>query len=389
MKKVLIVILLSVNIINAQKNEYLGIVKDSETLLPIEFVNIYFESESNNNSTGSISNELGEFTVRNNEDKASFSHINYESLTIKLDKGFNEILLKPKTFILDEIIISTISAREYLNNIIKDSEKKITKNTLLKSYCREIVKIDNEFTKFSDALVDYYIKKGNGKSKILLRESRVFDNGNIDSLDNSGINEVNTVFKLRDYVKNAYDFDVLEEILEDKNYEFERKLKKEENGKEYEYIEIIPNIERKKLLFKGYIIIDIKSKNILEYKIQTSENHLKYAKLTNILIAKFKINNSLKWSKFKMFNNKYVLTYNKKQLELQIKIGKKINSDFNFNSDLFVYEFIENVEIPKKGYKKNTIYDAGTNYKEEFWEKYNFFPLTESQQNFIKIAKEK
>ena len=389
MKKVLIVILLSVNIINAQKNEYLGIVKDSETLLPIEFVNIYFESESNNNSTGSISNELGEFTVRNNEDKASFSHINYESLTIKLDKGFNEILLKPKTFILDEIIISTISAREYLNNIIKDSEKKITKNTLLKSYCREIVKIDNEFTKFSDALVDYYIKKGNGKSKILLRESRVFDNGNIDSLDNSGINEVNTVFKLRDYVKNAYDFDVLEEILEDKNYEFERKLKKEENGKEYEYIEIIPNIERKKLLFKGYIIIDIKSKNILEYKIQTSENHLKYAKLTNILIAKFKINNSLKWSKFKMFNNKYVLTYNKKQLELQIKIGKKINSDFNFNSDLFVYEFIETVEIPKKGYKKNTIYDAGTNYKEEFWEKYNFFPLTESQQNFIKIAKEK
>jgi len=389
MKKVLIVILLSVNIINAQKNEYLGIVKDSETLLPIEFVNIYFENESNNNSTGSISNELGEFTLRNNEDKASFSHINYESLTIRLDKGFNEILLKPKTFILDEIIISTISAREYLNNIIKDSEKKITKNTLLKSYCREIVKIDNEFTKFSDALVDYYVKKGNGKSKIVLRESRVFDNGNIDSLDNSGINEVNTVFKLRDYVKNAYDFDVLEEILEDKNYEFERKLKKESNGKEYEYIEIIPNIERKKLLFKGYIIIDIKSKNILEYKIQTSENHLKYATFTNILIAKFKINNSLKWSKFKMFNDKYVLTYNKKQLELQIKIGKKINSDFNFNSDLFVYEFIENVEIPKKGYKKNTIYDAGTNYKEEFWEKYNFFPLTESQQNFIKIAKEK
>lgn len=389
MKKVLVVILLSVNIINAQKNEYLGIVKDSETLLPIEFVNIYFENESNNNSTGSISNELGEFTLRNNEDKATFSHINYESLTINLDKGFNEILLKPKTFILDEIIISTLSAREYLNNIIKDSEKKITNNTLLKSYCREIVKIDNEFTKFSDALVDYYIKKGNGKSKILLRESRVFDNGNIDSLDNSGINEINTVFKLRDYVKNAYDFDVLEEIIEDKDYEFERKLKRESNGKEYEYIEIIPNIESEKLLFKGYIIIDIKSKNILEYKIQTSENHLKYAELTNILIAKFKINNSLKWSKFKMFENQYILTYNKRQVEMFIKIGKKVNSDFNFSSDLFVYEFVNNVKIPKKDYKKKTIYEAGTNFKEEFWKTYNSFPLTESQQNFIKTAKKK
>ena len=236
MKKALIIFLISVHIINAQKNEYYGIVKDSETLLPIEFVNIYFENESNNNSTGSISNELGEFTLRNNKDKATFSHINYESLTINLNEDFNEIILKPKTFILEEIIISTISAREYLNNIIKDSEKKITKNTLLKSYCREIVKVDNEFTKFSDALVDYYIKKRNGKSKILLRESRVFDNGNIDSLDNSGINEINTVFKLRDYVKSAYDFDMLEEIVEDEDYEFERKLKRELNGKEYEFV---------------------------------------------------------------------------------------------------------------------------------------------------------
>jgi hypothetical protein len=194
---------------------------------------------------------------------------------------------------------------------------------------------------------------------------------------------------LRDYVKNAYDFDMLEEIVEDENYEFERKLKRELNGKEYEFVEIIPNIESEQLLYKGYIVIDIESNNILEYKIQTSENHLKHAKLRNILIAKFKINNGLKWSKFKMLNNQYILTYNKKQFEMHIKMGKKVNSDFNFSSDLFVYEFINNVEIPKKGYKKSTIYEAGTDYKEEFWEKYNSFPLTESQQNFIKTAKEK
>ena len=46
MKKVLIIFLITVNIINAQKNEYSGIVKDSETLLPIEFVNIYLDRKS-------------------------------------------------------------------------------------------------------------------------------------------------------------------------------------------------------------------------------------------------------------------------------------------------------------------------------------------------------
>jgi hypothetical protein len=389
MKKILIIFLITVNIINAQNNEFKGIVKDSETLLPIEFVNIYFENESNNNSTGSISNELGEFTLRNNESKVTFSHINYESLTITLNKKFNEIILKPKEFILDEVVISTISTRDYLNKIIEDSSNKLNKNTLLKSYCREIVKVDNKFTKFSDALVDYYVKKGNGKSKILLKESRAFDNGNIDSKDNSGIDEINSVFKLKDYVKNAYNFEMLEKIVKNENYEFERKLKRESNGKEYEFIKIIPNAESKQMLFEGFIIIDKISKNILEYRVNTSENHLENGKLINILIAKVKLKNSLKWSKFKMINNQYILTYNKKQVEMFIKIGKKVNSDFNFNSDLFVYEFISNVKIPKKGYKKKTIYQAGTNYKDEFWKKYNSFPLTESQQNFIKTANKK
>lgn len=389
MKKILIFFLITVNIINAQNKEFSGIVKDSETLLPIEFVNIYFENEPNNSSTGSISNELGEFTLRNNEGKVTFSHINYESLTITLNKKFNEIILKPKNFILDEIVISTISTRDYLNKIIEDSGNKLNKNTLLKSYCREIVKVDNEFTKFSDALVDYYVKKGNGKSKILLKESRAFDNGNIDSKDNSGINEINSVFKLKDYVKNAYNFEMLEKIVKNENYEFERKLKKESNGKEYEFIKIIPNIESKQMLFKGFIIIDKISKKILEYRVNTSENHSENGKLINILIAKVKIKNSLKWSKFKIFNNQYILTYNKKQVEMFIEMGKKVNSDFNFNSDLFVYEFASDVKIPKKGYNKKTIYQAGTNYKEEFWKKYNSFPLTESQQNFIKTAKKK
>jgi hypothetical protein len=182
---------------------------------------------------------------------------------------------------------------------------------------------------------------------------------------------------------------MLEKIVKNKNYEFERKVKKESNGKEYEYIKIIPNTESEQMLFKGFIVIDKVSKNILEYRINTSENHSENGKLINLLIAKVKLKNSLKWSKFKMFDNQYILTYNKKQVEMFIKIGKKVNSDFNFSSDLFVYEFVNNVKMPKKGYRKKTIYQAGTNYKEEFWKTYNSFPLTESQQNFIKTAKKK
>jgi len=389
MKRILIIFYITVNIVNAQNKKINGIIKDSETHKPIEFVNIYFESDSINNSTGSISNEIGEFSLNYNENEVTFSHINYESLKTNLNEEFNEIILKPKNFVLDEIVISTVTPRNYLKKIIEETDNKIDKNTLLKSYCREIVKVNNEYTKFSDALVDYYIKRGNGKSNILLKEHRAFSNEKIDNQDGSNIDNINTAFKLKNYVKDAYNFEVLEKIIKNEEYEFERKFKKESNGEEYELIKIIPSIESKKMLNKGYVIIDPKTKNILEYKIYTSENHLENAKLMNILIAKVKIKNVLKWSKFKILNNQYILTYNKKQVEMFIKMGKKVNHLFNFNSDLFVYEFKSNVKLPKKGYRKKTIYESGTNYKDEFWKKYNSFPLTKSQQNFINTAKVK
>ena len=241
MKKFLIIFLITINIVNAQNKKVNGVIKNSETLQPIEFVNISIKNVSNNNSTGSISNEIGEFSLKYNDNEVTFSHINYESFTTKLNKKFNEIILKPKNYILDEIVISTLSPKDYLKKIIDDADSKIEKNTLLKSYCREIVKINNEFTKFSDALVDYYIKKGNGKSTILLKEHRAFSRKKIENQDELNLDGINSVFKIKDYVKNAYNFDALEKVIKNKDYKFERKLKKELNGEEYEYIKIIPN----------------------------------------------------------------------------------------------------------------------------------------------------
>jgi len=133
-----------------------------------------------NNSTGSISNENGEFTVINNNSKIIFSHINYESFSIESDGNLKEILLKPKNYVLDDVVISKENPRDYLKKIINLSKNKIDKNTLLKGYCREIVKVNNEYTKFSDALVDYYIKKGNGKSNLILGQHRALKSNKLN-----------------------------------------------------------------------------------------------------------------------------------------------------------------------------------------------------------------
>ncbi|RTY94000.1 carboxypeptidase-like regulatory domain-containing protein [Flavobacterium sp. GT3R68] len=378
-----IIILLFISHLSWSQNQFSGIVRDSETMELLPFVNIVFDDSGQSQTTGSITNENGEFTLHGTFHKVVFSHINYEPLHVNLQEKSNEIFLKPKNYILDEIVVSKTSAKKYLKKILKSSTAKIQKNTQLKSYCREIVKVNNNYTKFSDALVDYYIKRGNGKSNIQLTQHRALKNKEHNSLSKGNVDNMNSGFNVKDYVKNAYDFDGLGRLLKSKEYDFIRKLKKEANGDEYEYIHIIPHIASKSMLNEGYVIIDPKTKSILEFKIYSAESHLNNSKLVNILIAKVQVKNVLNWTKFRYVNNQYILVYNRKQVDFFVKMGNKLDDDFSFMSDLFVFEFKNNAPMPAEGYNKTTIFEAGTNFKEEYWKKYNSFPLSGPEEKFI------
>jgi len=390
MKKNCILLLLISNLAWSQNIKIQGVVKDSETFQPIPYVNIYSEIELKNNSTGSISNENGEFTITiNSKSKIVFSHINYELFSIESDGNLKEIILRPKNYVLDKIVISSEKPKDYLKKIIRLSKNKINKNTLLRGYCREIVKVNNEYTKYSDALVDYYVKKGNGKSNLVLGQHRALRSDNLNNEDDESIGNDNSPINVQDYVKNAYNFETIEKLLKSDDYEFERKIKKEANGDEYEYIGIIPNGESDEMLNKGYVIIDPKSESILEFKVYTSENHLKNAKTINFLIAKAKRTKVLVWSKFKIINSQYILIYNKKQVGMYIKMGRKVDHNFDFAGDLFVYEFKESVEIPGNGYNKKSLFEAGNSFTDNFWTKYNVFPLSENDEKFINSIKQR
>ena len=373
----------------AQNEKFVGVVKDAETLLPISYVNIFTDAELKNNSTGSISNENGEFVVDASKNKTTFSHINYEPYSVVINESLKEVFLIPKNYVLDEIVVSKEKSTDYLKRIIGFSKKRLDKNILLKSYAREIVKVNNEYTKFSDALLDYYVKKDNGKSTVIMGQHRALYSSKLDEEDEASINSVNSYLNVKDYVKSSYNFEAIEKILKDKDYEFERRIKKEADGQEYEYVAIIPNEQSKKFLLKGYVIIDPDTKSILEYKLYTSDNHFKNSKTVNVLVAKVKMNKYLIWSKFKDINGQYILNYNRKQLSMYIKMGKRVDHNFDFSNDLFVYEFRKDVQIPEKGYDKKTIFEAGNEFTENFWTKYNVFPLSENDENFIKIARSK
>ena len=116
MKRITIVFILLSNFVWAQNKKFTGKIVDAETLQPIEFVNIFFDDAINSNSTGAISNEIGEFSFSTINSQVTFSHLNYESLSFTLNEKFNEIALKPKSYVLDEIVISKFIKNQCLSD---------------------------------------------------------------------------------------------------------------------------------------------------------------------------------------------------------------------------------------------------------------------------------
>ncbi len=368
----------------SQENSTKGIVKDAETKEIIPFVNVIYKDNSGN-LTGTITNEDGEFSLHHIKE-VEISHINYETKKVVFENKEVEIYLTPKVYILDELIISNVSGRDFLKSLIKDAKVRAVKNTKLSTYGREIVKINNQYTKYSDALMDYYIKKGNGKSVLLINQSRAIKT-NLKDSTSSVLNGMNSGYNVRDYVKYAYNFDGIENLIKSKEYTFDRYLRRDASGLEYEYVKIIPNPDSDELLYEGYVIVDNKSNKIVEFKVELADSHKKNSKLKNILIAKYKLNDHAVWCKFKFTNNQYELVYYKNSFNLYIQMGKKVHDYVSTTFDLLVLDSKNDVELPEKGYSENTIFEAGTNYTQKFWKMNNIFPLKESEQRFVDSIK--
>jgi hypothetical protein len=385
MKKIILVFLLFSSLCFSQENNIKGVIKDAETNEVIPFVNIIFKANDSDFLSGSMSNENGEFSL-GKEKTVEFSHLNYETQNIELKETWNEIFLVPKVYILDEIITSNISGKDYLKSLIKDAKIKAVKNTKLSTYGREIVKINNQYTKFADAKIDYYTKRGNGKSVLKINQSRAFKADLIDSTS-SVLNSMNSAYDVRDYVKNAYNFDGIERLVKSNNYTFDRYLRRDESGLEYEYIKIIPNADSDELLYEGYVVVDSKTNKIVEFKVELADSHKKNSKLKNLIVAKLKIIDHSVWCKFKYTNEQYELVYYKNSFDIYIQMGKKVHDNVSSTCDLFVYNYKNDVEIPKDGYKGKTIFEAGTNFTENFWNMNNIYPLKAIEQQFINSVK--
>lgn len=373
--------------LNAQENNNQFQVVDILTKIPLDRVNIVIKGTP----LGTISNEEGIFQLETQKPEATiqFSHVGYKTYSAPFQElnASKIVYLEPFATDLEEIIVLNESIEKTLATIIATSTAQLNKPSVLSTYYREFVKINNKYTKFSDGLIKYKIS---GTSKKIKTASQVVQSraANLVSENEEALN-IAAVNDIRNTIEKQCSFYYLEKNIDlddfSDNYDYNLKSIPNKEGKEIFKIEITPKPEVEELLVNGYIIYDPATKLISEVKLQTAESHLKYPKTVNILILKLAFLNLNTHQSFKVVNGNYVLSSASFGANFKIWNKRKYNDFIGFNYDILVTDFTQNLSNfnDQKANSEKALFKYGNNYTTPFWKQDNAIVLTEKEQQII------
>lgn len=387
MKKLLHFLLFLPFLSLAQSKTFTGTIRELGSNQPIEMASIGVE----NFNIGTVTNEEGKFriTVPNEAKTLLFNHLNYKVLSYELTSGKSEIeiFLEPAGYDLDEVVVTSKPIDQIFSDALNTSKKRLEKSLLINTYGREFISLNGKIVKFSDGLLDYYIKRKSGASDLFIKQSRTFKlNQNDDKSDLESRKEAIAFYDITEAMEDAYDFKAIKTLTNTKEYDFELRTKKDNAGNELEIIKLIPKPEVEKDLYIGSITYDAKTKLILEIDLKKSPEHQKYSKLYNLLIVKIKINEFAKKINFKLDGSKYVMTYSQTRMNFYVKTKKSFDDTFEFVNDFVMMDYKEGeFDFDRKlRYKKKGLFEAGNNIQSEYWKTSNIMLLTSKEEKIIK-----
>lgn len=365
-----------------------GIITSSEANQPIQYVTVV----GANSGKTTITNSEGrfQFTTTTNDDKIIIKHFDYftKEVTIKEGNFFN-IQLNTSTESLEEIVILSVPIRDEINKAIKTSQSRFSNNLKLHTYYRELLYINGTMYQYEDAELDYYLKNIN-KSNTIVRNSRSVKFTNEEARKFDSLTNVNYYWgDLRERISNEFDFELIKNIISNKEYEMYITRKVDSEGTELNVLNFNPIDGAKKATLSGTVIYGKTDYLIREIKADLDSKFLNNNEFMQQQNHRFKRNFYSKTTLFNLFNNKYALTYTNYRIFGISEVANQITKVGGF-VELLVDDVTEEFKKP------NTVdfYDSvkltrlKKNYNTKFWEKFNVVPLTyKEEQMLIQINK--
>jgi len=344
-----------------QAQNFKGIIKNKETQETVSQITIINEDQS----FFVTSNEKGEVVLPESILNKKLFIDDYEY--VYSEKTFTNMQpfvweLTPNSETLEEIVFYE-KPEAFLEEVITNSVKSLSKNTKLESYYRENYIENNQIASFADGIVDFYISD---KVDMVAKQTRV--------KDFSEVNEENRVMANTPtlLVDTSLRFSALSKMLKEKNkYEFYITAK-QLGDKTIHTCYINPKEKSKKrFLMKGYFVFDEAKKLILEVNYGFAPEKKQYNSTVNMLIGKIDFNDLNFKSKYIVTDILYYPSYSKfsKDITFNSKLAKMKNVRANNDSFFYALSAVKTNEKPnpERIFKLGTLYNSGNKYSREFW----------------------
>lgn len=361
-----------------------GVVKDAETSKPVEYVMV----TGNISGKTTVTNSEGryQFNMPKEDTKLIFRHLDYFSKEVAVDNGHNiNVKILPSAESLDEIVILTIPLRDEINKAIKTSQANFAKDLKLNTYYRELMYINGTMYQYEDAELDYYLQSIN-KSNTIVRESRTVKFTNEEAKKFDSLTNVRYFWgDLRERVSYEFDFELVKNIINDKEYDLYITTKKAADGTELNILNFSPVTNAKNATLTGTMTYGAKDYLIREIKAGLDPNYLKNSQFQQQPNHRFKRSFYAKTTLFNLYNGKYSLAYTAYRIFGVSQVANQLTKVGGF-VELLVDEVNESFTKPNPHdfFDSNKLTRLGKNYKTRYWEKYNVVPLIYKEEQMLK-----
>ena len=310
-----------------------------------------------------------------------YKEISLNSVTIK--ELETVVFLESISQDIEDVVITNRQSFSILKTLINKSIKQLTAPINLKIYSREFFKYNNEYTSYSDGLVNFCLKEKPDKfaADILVEQNRTYN-----LVNNEKIIKKTLSYNMYDIIQNYYDFKYIANLAESKaKKKFEFEIKTVRGKADFYQMVISPKPEIEEFLPTVTIIYDNKKNIILELEYFVEPNRFEYSDVSNLKVVKGKVFHSTFKALYILDGDEYFLASTKEEIGLMVKDKKDVENKVEIANYLITTQHSRKfVPYEKEDvFKEKSLINKKNAIITEYWETNSGLLLTADEKKIV------
>lgn len=310
-----------------------------------------------------------------------YKEISLNSVTIKELETI--VFLESISQDIEDVVITNRQSFSILKTLINKSMKQLTAPINLKIYSREFFKYNNEYTSYSDGLVNFCLKEKPDKfaADILVEQNRTYN-----LVNNEKIIKKTLSYNMYDIIQNYYDFKYIANLAESKaKKKFEFEIKTVRGKADFYQMVISPKPEIEEFLPTVTIIYDNKKNIILELEYFVEPNRFEYSDVSNLKVVKGKVFHSTFKALYILDGDEYFLASTKEEIGLMVKDKKDVENKVEIANYLITTQHSRKfVPYEKEDvFKEKSLINKKNAIITEYWETNSGLLLTADEKKIV------